>query len=315
MTNNPTANGSKKGFGGLFVIVIVFIAIIVALFLYLYNGSQTKTMTFNKIYGLGYTNNGQDLYIPVQDGVEVYNKGNWKKLNADKNNYLGFAASNDGFYGSGHPGKDSKHPNPLGLIKVTNKGKDIKTLGFSKETYFQHMAVGYYSHAIYVFNPHKNSKMPSPGLYYSLNDGKSWVKSAAKGLKGEPQTIAVHPKKENIVAVGTNEGLFLSKDYGKTFKLKSLNKNITSLWFGFDGYIYAGAYTNESELDKVDLKSDNVTPLDISSVEQDPIKYIAQNPKDPKQMTYSTQSNAIYTTESAGQNWVVLAKGQGLSGK
>ncbi|MFC7394474.1 F510_1955 family glycosylhydrolase [Scopulibacillus cellulosilyticus] len=318
MTKNTdqTANGPKKGFGGLFIIVIIFIVIIAAWFLYLHHGSQNKTVGFKQIYGLGYSSNGKSLYVPVHDGLAVYMNGEWKKQNAEKNDYVGFSMTDDGFYSSGHSGENSKHPDPLGIIKVTNTGKNIKTLGFSGKTNFQIMGVGYYSHAIYVFNPNKNSKMPTSGLYYSLNDGKSWTKSDAKGLIGKPQAIAVHPKNKSIVAVGTDQGLFISKDNGKIFKTVFTGKNVTGLLYGFDGFLYAGAFTDQSEMDKVDLSTGNITSLELSSVEQDPIKYMTQNPKDQKQMVISTQKNDVYTTESAGQNWVVLAKGgKGLFGK
>jgi len=54
--------------------------------------------------------------------------------------------------------------------------------------------------------------MSQPGLYHTENDGFKWTHAAAKGLGGEIKSLAVHPSDARIIAVGTADGLYLSRD-------------------------------------------------------------------------------------------------------
>ncbi|TCP28940.1 Beta-barrel assembly machine subunit BamC [Scopulibacillus darangshiensis] len=316
MSAVETKQGGKKGFGGLFVIIPIFIILVAVMLFFLQRESGKSTIEFEHLHGMAFTPNG-DLYLPVHDGVAVYEKNGWKHLAGDKNDYMGFSMVDDGFYSSGHPGEGSKLANPLGLVKVTNSGKKISTLGLAGETDFHLMAASYYSHGIYVVNPEKNSKMNAPGLYYTLDDGKSWTKAQAKGLQGKVTAVAVDPKKKNVVAIGTGLGVFYSTDSGKTFKNIFPDENVTALSFGFGGELLAGTFAEKSKMLRIDPNNpgSNLT-IELSSVEQDPISYIAQNPKDSKQLVVSTMKNDIFSTNNFGQNWTILAKGgKGLGGK
>lgn len=320
---NQKKSGSGKGLGlvgGLFaaklIFVILIIIFVVIVLFFIRRGANPDAVKFEHIHGLGYTNEGA-LYLAAHKGLVIYSHRDWAKPDIQKNDYMGFSMVDDGFYSSGHPGEGANIANPMGLVKVSDGGKKVHALALTGEVDFHVMAAGYYSHAIYVFNPKKNSKMPETGLHYSLDDGKTWTKSAAKGLKGQAKAIAVNPQKKNVVAVGTEQGLFFSEDNGQTFKNILPGENVTCLTFGFENKLLAGAFTGESTLITVDPhQSGSKLQIELSSIEQDPLTSIAQNPNDANQLVIATKKGDMFFTPNSGQNWTILAKqGKGLSGK
>jgi photosystem II stability/assembly factor-like uncharacterized protein len=90
--------------------------------------------------------------------------------------------------------------------------------GLSGEADFHLMAASYGSSAIYVLNPEPNSRMRNTGLHVTLDEGRSWKHVAASGLPNEITSLAAHPNASGIVAIGATKGLYLSRDYGATFK-------------------------------------------------------------------------------------------------
>ncbi|MFP3442760.1 hypothetical protein R0K18_33995, partial [Pantoea sp. SIMBA_133] len=81
-------------------------------------------------------------------GLKFYKDGKWMETTGQNNDYMGFTAVDEGFYTSGHPGKDSDLPNPLGLKKSTDGGRSLENLGFEGESDFHTIGVGYENHAI-----------------------------------------------------------------------------------------------------------------------------------------------------------------------
>jgi hypothetical protein len=98
------------------------------------------------IHGLGFSGDGKQLLVPAHDGFRVYAEGAWEMPALPVYDYMGFAPANDGFYSSSHPGPSSRLVNPLGLVKSTDGGKTLDSLGFEGESDFHLMGVGYYSH-------------------------------------------------------------------------------------------------------------------------------------------------------------------------
>ncbi|MBM7587396.1 photosystem II stability/assembly factor-like uncharacterized protein [Bacillus pakistanensis] len=261
------------------------------------------------IHGMGYSNDGKSLYIPAHDGLKVYEEGNWIANDAgEPHDYMGFSMVDEGFYSSGHPAPGSSMKNPFGILKSNDLGATLDTLDLYGEIDFHGMAVGYYSHAIYVFNPEKNSRMSENGLYYSLDEAKTWTKSEMNGLEGQTATLAVHPSKENIVVVSTNNGAYYSKDYGNNFE-PLLNSPVTSVAFDNSGALYLGVYSGKSQLIKMDAKTKEQDKISIPSLkEEDAISYIAINPKNPREITFTTFKKDIYQTKESGSQWNVLAE-------
>jgi hypothetical protein len=61
-----------------------------------------------------------------------------------------------------------------------------------------------------------------PGIHCTKNDGPKWTRAAAKGLGGDLKSLVVHPSDAGILAAGTADGLYLSRNSGETFERLAL---------------------------------------------------------------------------------------------
>src|SRR5206468_8790979 len=115
------------------------------------------------------------------------------------------------------------------------------------------------NNAIYVWNAAPNSRMKHTGLHYTLNDGLSWARTAAKGLQGNPYALAVHPKDPKSVAIAAPDGVFESSDSGESFaKIAPIQG--TAVFFDLDGnHLWYGSYDSEARLARARLKGGAAT--------------------------------------------------------
>lgn len=268
--------------------------------------SSGVTVKLDHVHGLGFSADGSQVLIAAHDGIKQYAGGKWQVPVQPKNDYMGFAVTDDGFYSSGHPGPGEKLPEPLGLVKSTDGGKTLKLLALQGQYDFHVMGAGYQNHAVYVFNPVASAQLPA-GLQFTLDDGKSWRKAGAKGISGEPIQIAVHPLDPKIVALGTEHGLFLSTNQGDSFvKLweRSPVPAVTfmgeRLLFGFQGLAVYDLGTKQLQ----ELKGPPVG-------EQDAIGYLAVQ---GERVALATYGNEIYLSSDGGKGWKQIVKqGKGLA--
>ena len=165
--------------------------------------SAYAAVTLTHVHGLAYSPDGKRLMIPSHHGLAVYENGKWTKAAGPQHDYMGFVATEKHLYCSGHPAPGSGMVNPFGLIRSRDGGKMWEKLGLEGETDFHLMAASWNANAIYVWNPAPSSRIREPGLHYTLDDGSSWKHGRARGLKGDPHALAVHPADPKIVAVGT----------------------------------------------------------------------------------------------------------------
>jgi hypothetical protein len=221
------------------------------------------------LHGLGFSPDGLQLIVPAHDGLRIYKAGKWSIPDVPSHDYMGYAPSSDGFYSSGHPHPASGLVNPFGLIKSTNGGQTVVNLGFTGETDFHLMAVGYQNHAIYVANPEPNSTL-SAGIHYSLDDGQTWQQSALEGLTGQVIQMAVHPTNASVVALANEDGALLSTDFGDSFRnivdgevvtAVSFHSGGQSLLFGFQALSSYDLASQRSVL----LPSPTITTEDVIS--------------------------------------------------
>lgn len=278
------------------------------------DNSNNQSVEFMHIHGMGITNDGSEIYVPAHDGLKVYKDGTWGQGEGEKHDYMGFSMVDDGFYSSGHPGPGSSLKNPFGVVKTTDMGKNLEILDLYQEIDFHLMAVGYNSHAIYVINPEPNSRMDDTGLYYSTDDAKTWTKAEMKGTSGQISSIAVHPTEENIVALGTNEAIFISKDNGQSLK-KIADTPTTAVAFSPKGDLLAGSITNEITLSSFNIDTKEETSISIPKLNgENAIGYMAVNPYHESQIVFTTFEKDIYLSENFGENWTQLAeKGTGIN--
>jgi hypothetical protein len=263
------------------------------------------------IHGLGFSPDGRQILVPAHTGLRTFAEGAWRTPDVPAHDYMGFVATDDGFYSSGHPAPGSALPNPLGLVKSMDGGTTLSQLGFAGESDFHLMGVGYRNHTIYVLNPAPNARLGA-GLYYSLDDGASWQQSTMNGISGQPIQTAVHPSEASIVALATDTGVFLSSDYGATFTRVGSDGLVTAAAFHPDGTrLFFGA----TVLSTYDLHTEQVTILPTPAITgRDALSNIAANAVQPDEVVIATFERNIFRTEDGGQSWQQLARsGTGIT--
>ncbi|GAB7388452.1 hypothetical protein BSNK01_22890 [Bacillaceae bacterium] len=282
---------------------------------------EASEIMLDHAHGLGYSRDGRKIFIPAHSGLRVYSEGRWSIPEGGKHDYMGFSMVDDGFYSSGHPAPGSGMMNPFGIVKSTDEGKTIQTLDLKGESDFHSMAAGYKTHVIYVLNTEANSRMEGPGLYYTKDEAKTWVKSKMKGIQDDSLydhmalvPIATHPTKDHVVAIGTQSGLYLSTNYGDNFKKVLSDLQVTSLYFNDEGTLYVGGYKNEPFLLEMNIETKEKKKWNLPTLKEDAIAYVAQNPVKAKEMAMITFKKDVYVTEDQGLNWTKIAdQGKALS--
>lgn len=263
------------------------------------------------IHGLSFSADGEQLIVPAHTGLVIFENNRWSAPDIPAHDYMGYAGVDNGFFSSGHPGRQSNLANPLGLVKSTDGGRTLTTLAFSGESDFHIMAAGYHNHAVYVLSAYPNSSL-STGVYYTLDEGETWQESALQGLEGDIIQIAVHPTEANQVAFATMDGLFLSNDHGNSFTQASDLAPVAAVSFTPDGEALYFAY---KALYRYDLTDQQTTePLSVPQfAANDFITYIAVSSTEGT-LSFATASRDIFLSENAGSDWRQIAQaGQGLN--
>lgn len=259
------------------------------------------------IHGVGYVGNQNVPFFATHDGLKVYENGKWYQTKKENNDYMGFNATEKGFYSSGHPGAGSKLPNPIGIKSSTDNGQTLNNISLEGETDFHSMGVGYSNNVIFVLNPEKNSAMEAGKYYRSDDAGKTWKQGQAKGLNDKIMGLAVHPTDANIIAAAGEKGIYLSKDKGETFTRIADNMQGTAVFFSKDSLWY-GSYNGTPQLVKRSLTDDNEKNITLPKMEQDAVLYFAQNPRNEQELTFVSFNGNIYQTTDGANKWNLLVK-------
>lgn len=93
-----------------------------------------EAATLIHAHALDYSTDGKQLMISSHHGLALYENGKWSKGAGPAHDYMGFSATRDALYSSGHPALGSGLINPLGLIKSSDGGKSWKKLGLEGES-------------------------------------------------------------------------------------------------------------------------------------------------------------------------------------
>ncbi|MDO6656860.1 F510_1955 family glycosylhydrolase [Anaerobacillus sp. 1_MG-2023] len=255
------------------------------------------------VHGIGYPGNRNELLVATHDGPLIYHNQIWYEATTNKNDYMGFQAVADGFYSSGHPGEGSALPNPLGLIKSTDRGKTIEKLGFQGEADFHYLAVGYETNAIYAVNQQRNSEMEI-GVYYS-EDAKKWVDVALKGTPDQISGLFTHPSKTNLVAITSPSGLYLSRNQGESLTRITKEVAVSTMVFLEDRFIYA-VQEPRNQLIVQSLQDGEEEEVTMPNQSLDAIDYVTVNPQNEDEVVFHTISGSLYQTTDNGESWTTL---------
>lgn len=275
----------------------------------LFYAQASGDLTLKHIHGLSFSADGTRLLIPRHDGLAVYQRADgWSLAPGPPHDYMGFAATHDTFYSSGHPASGSSLPNPLGLLKSTDGGQTWQPLGLAGEADFHLLAASYQTNAIYVFSSAANSRMPQPGLYATTDDGQHWQRAEASGLSGRMHSLAVHPTQGETVAVGTTDGLFLSRDAGESFQPVRRETQVLALTFTRDGeHLWVSSFAGTPALTRLEWQTEQTEALSLPPLEQDAVSYMAQNPVNPHEWAIATFKRDVYLSADNGETWKQIA--------
>jgi photosystem II stability/assembly factor-like uncharacterized protein len=267
-------------------------------------------VTLTHVHGLSYSADGKQLVIPSHNGLAVFADGRWTKAAGPAHDYMGFSATRDALYSSGHPAPGSGLTNPFGLIKSRDGGKTWEKLGLEGESDFHTLATSYGTNAVYVVNHQPNSRMRQPGIYYTLADGLKWQRADARGLRAKLNALAVHPADAKVVAAGADDGLYLSRDSAASFAPLVSGTRVLAQTFDLDGqHLWFSAYEGKPTLAKIALrtgaKPEN-QPLPVLA--NDAVAYIAQNPVRRDEMAIATFNRSVFVSQNQGRTWKQIAK-------
>jgi len=268
-----------------------------------------EAVTLMHVHGLSYSADGTRIMVPSHHGIAVFEDGRWSKAAGPAHDYMGYSATGDALYSSGHPASGTGLTNPFGLIKSSDDGKNWKKLGLEGESDFHTLATSYGTNAVYVVNHAPNSRMSQSGIYFTRDDGMKWSRAAAGGLSGEPTSLAVHPSDAATVAAGTANGLYLSRDAGQRFERLFGGRQVLAEMFDLDGkQLWFSSYAGKAALMRIALQP-GAKPVNVAlpALNEDAVAYIAQNPKRRDEIAIATFKRSVFVSKNAGGSWTAIA--------
>ncbi|MGQ0509988.1 MAG: F510_1955 family glycosylhydrolase [Betaproteobacteria bacterium] len=260
------------------------------------------------VHGLAYTPDGGALLVSSHTGFAAFRGDGWAEIDGPIHDFAGFAMTQSAIYASGHPVPGSALPDPLGLVKSADLGRNWTPLALGGQADLHSIAAGYRSGSIYVLTDRPNPLMQVPGLHHSTDEGRTWRRRAAHGLKGRTLGSAVHPVDPGVVAVASDAGLYISRDSGENFALLDGSQAVTAVTFGHGGTTiwYARAVRRELVLASLEKRFRQV--IRLPRIGLDYVTHLAQNPVDHRTLAVATDRRHVFVTSDSGKSWRQIAK-------
>ncbi|MDP1671817.1 MAG: glycosyl hydrolase, partial [Burkholderiales bacterium] len=146
--------------------------------------------------------------------------------------------------------------------------------------------------------------------YYTRNDGLQWTHVAGNGLGGELRSLAVHPTDVHVVAAGTANGLYLSRNAGQDFEPLVAGSQVLGAAFDLSGRsLWFGTYAGKAVLMRLALDvGAKPQSVPIPALMDDGIAYIAQNPARRNEVAFATFKRNVFMSSDQGRNWKQIAR-------
>lgn len=293
----------------------VVIRLLVAIFAATATALHAQPVLFHDHgHGLSFTADGKALLAPSHEGLAEFRDGAWMESAGASGGFSGFSVTEGGIYSSGHSRPGVVGAGSAGLIRSTDGGKTWQPVALAGVADFRLLAGGYRSRVIYVVSGRPNSAMPAPGLYATHDEGKSWRRGAARGLNGEIHALAAHPREAGTLAIGTGNGLFLSRDAGQSFERLDGREPATAVAFDLDGKRLRYARALSNEVVETGLNGGKRRALRLPPLKGDYVTCLAQNPTDERVLAFATRRRDVYMTKDGGLSWLRIAVAQGTQG-
>lgn len=265
-----------------------------------------KQPEIDHIHGIGYTGNIEGLTVATHHGLKVFSNNQWYETKKNNHDYMGFQATSNGFYSSGHPEEGSNLKNPLGLLRSTDGGKSIETIDFYGMSDFHNLAVGYNSHSILLFNQEKNDSLDS-GFYFSEGIGKQWIKIIPNGLPNSLISFSIHTDDTSIIAMNTKEGLYLSKDKGNNFDIITPKYEVMTSTFTKNNLYYTFKKEAKNYLGIYNLSTKKLTEIILPNIDaKDMISFLTVQYNNENNITFSSMNSLVYASSNQGNSWIRL---------
>ncbi|WP_409288563.1 WD40/YVTN/BNR-like repeat-containing protein [Peribacillus sp. SCS-37] len=257
---------------------------------------SSKKASFKHIKGLGFAGESS-LYIATEKGIHKYEDSKWHAPSKNRNDYLSLAVVKDGIYSSGY--KEGTKGKPLGLVKSGNQGESLKTAGGIKKQAYDQLAASYKTGEVYLFSRIEGR------ILHTADGGKKWSKSKLKGLTSKQLGgIAAHPDQAGSIGIFAKEGIFLSTDFGESFRLFPSEAPVTALVFGEGSIVYADINEGRPSIYLLDLATMSKRQLSfLDAKPNNPILYLSINPEDQETIAAATYENEIFLSRNSGQTW------------
>jgi hypothetical protein len=260
------------------------------------------------VHGLAYTPDGGALLVSSHTGFAAFRGDGWSEVDGPVHDFAGFAMTQSAIYASGHPVPGRGLPDPLGLVKSMDLGRSWVPLALGGEADLHWIAAGYRSGAIYVFAEKPNPLMQVPGLYRSEDEGRTWRRKAAHGLKGRMFGIAAHPLDEGMAAIASDAGLYVSRDEGENFTLLDGSQAVTAVAFDHGGTSIWYAKAVRRELVVASLENRSRQIIRLPRIGLDYVTHLAQNPVDHRILAVATDRRHVFVTNDRGRRWRQIAR-------